>query len=173
MKIFGEPNLLQELVKKIFYQKSTKTWILSEFFWTSFGIHAEFFHSSCDHAEFILEFFHNSFCCILPLLEKQKTVKFFKKSDNNSFQNSDQNSTHKSNKLCLMYVIIPSLNNILCEPIEDKMFHIYLFSSPSLKCRVGLLRLKTNSFLYALPPPQCAMDHRIKKFCLFSFFGHP
>jgi hypothetical protein len=23
--------------------------------------------------------------------------------------------------------------------------------------------------LYALPPPQCAMDHRIKKFCLFSF----
>ena len=105
--------------------------------------------------------------------EKQKTVKFFKKSDNNSFQNSDQNSTHKSNKLCLMYVIIPSLNNILCEPIEDKMFHIYLFSSPSLKCRVGLLRLKTNSFLYALPPPQCAMDHRIKKFCLFSFFGHP
>ena len=171
LKIFGEPNLIQELEKKMFYQKSAKTWFLSEFFRNSFGIHADFFQNSCG---IHLEFFQNSFCCILPLFEKQKAVELFnnssrnsdnnssrnsvnnsfRNSDNDSFRNSDQNSTHKSSQLWLMW-----LNQVwttfFVNQIEDKMFHIYLFSSPSLKCRVGLLRLKTNSFLYALPPPQC------------------
>ena len=74
-------------------------YFLSEIFknLNSFGIHAEFFQNSC---WIYLEFFLNSFCCILPFYEKQKAVKFFK----NSSRNSDQNSTHKSSQLCLMWL---------------------------------------------------------------------
>ena len=66
-----------------------------------------------------------------------------------------------------MWLYQVRLNKNECEAIEDKMFHIYLFSSPSLKCRVGLLRLKTNSFLYALLHHSVQWTIGLKSFVCF------
>ena len=147
-----------------------------EFFQTSCGTHAEFFRNSCGTFIILSEFILLLSTFVREAEGSEILFNSSRNSKNNSSRNSnydssrnsDQNSTHKSSQLCLIWLLYQVWTTFFCEPIEDNMFYIYLFSSPSLKCRVGLLCLKTNSFLYALPYHSVQCTIRLKS--LFVFF---